>query len=83
MLRLDPGEGRIRTARNFQVWKARRIQHLARSPQMLRLQNGCRHRVVDNEIGHLVEDFIMQAAWTRTLSNGAKTTALVAPFATD
>jgi 2-dehydro-3-deoxygluconokinase len=46
MLRLDPGEGRIRTARAFQgLGRRRRIQHVARPAQMFRLQNRRLHRV--------------------------------------
>lgn len=61
MLRLDPGEGRIRTARNFQVWEGGGEYNTSRG---LRKCFGYKTAVVtafvDNEIGHLVEDFIMQ-----------------------
>ena len=61
MLRLDPGEGRIRTARQFQVWEGGGEYNVARG---LRKCFGLRTAVVtafvDNEVGHLVEDFIMQ-----------------------
>ena len=61
MLRLDPGEGRIRTARNFQVWEGGGEYNVARG---LRKCFGYRTSVatafVDNEVGRLVEDFIMQ-----------------------
>ncbi len=45
MLRLDPGEGRIRTRAAFhRVGRRRRIQHFAWSAQMFRLQNRRLHR---------------------------------------
>lgn len=60
MLRLDPGEGRIRTARSFGVWEGGGEYNVARG---LRRAFGKRAGVVtalaDNEIGHLVEDFIL------------------------
>jgi 2-dehydro-3-deoxygluconokinase len=61
MLRLDPGEGRIRTAREFRAWEGGGEYNTSRG---LRKCFGRRTAVctafVDNEVGHLVEDFIMQ-----------------------
>jgi len=61
MLRLDPGEGRIRTARNFAAWEGGGEYNTSRG---LRKCFGYKTAVctalVDNEIGHLIEDFIMQ-----------------------
>jgi 2-dehydro-3-deoxygluconokinase len=61
MLRLDPGEGRIRTARQFQAWEGGGEYNVARG---LRKCFGLRSAVVtafvDNEVGHLIEDCIMQ-----------------------
>lgn len=61
MLRLDPGEGRVRTARQFQVWEGGGEYNVARG---LRKCFGLRTAVctafVDNEVGHLLEDFVMQ-----------------------
>jgi 2-dehydro-3-deoxygluconokinase len=61
MLRLDPGEGRIRTARSFRAWEGGGEYNVSRG---LRKAFGLRTAVVtafaDNEVGHLVEDFIMQ-----------------------
>ena len=61
MLRLDPGEGRVRTARHFRAWEGGGEYNVARG---LRKCFGLRAAVVtafaDNEVGHLVEDFIMQ-----------------------
>jgi len=61
MLRLDPGDGRIRTAREFKVWEGGGEYNVARG---LKKCFGQRAGVVtafaDNEIGRLTEDFIMQ-----------------------
>lgn len=61
MLRLDPGPGRIRTARQFQVWEGGGEYNVVRA---LRKCFGMRTAVVtaivDNEVGHLLEDLIMQ-----------------------
>ena len=61
MLRFDPGEGRVRTSREFKVWEGGGEYNTSRG---LRKCFGLRTAVctafVDNEVGHLVEDFIMQ-----------------------
>ena len=61
MLRLDPGEGRIRTARSFQVWEGGGEYNVARG---LRKTFGMRTSVVTalprNEMGALAEDLILQ-----------------------
>ena len=61
MLRLDPGEGRVRTARGFQVWEGGGEYNVARG---LRRCFGQRTAVVtafpENDVGRLVEDFILQ-----------------------
>ena len=61
MLRLDPGETRIRTARRFQAWEGGGEYNVTRG---LRKCFGLRTAVVsafvDNEVGHLIEDCIMQ-----------------------
>jgi 2-dehydro-3-deoxygluconokinase len=61
MLRLDPGEGRIRTAREFKAWEGGGEYNTSRG---LRKCFGYKTAVctafVDNEVGHLIEDFIMQ-----------------------
>jgi 2-dehydro-3-deoxygluconokinase len=60
MLRLDPGEGRIRTSRSFRAWEGGGEYNVARG---LRRAFGLRAAIVtalaDNEIGRLVEDFIL------------------------
>jgi 2-dehydro-3-deoxygluconokinase len=61
MLRLDPGEGRVRNARCFRVWEGGGEYNVARG---LRRCFGLRTAVVtalvDNEIGRLVEDCMLQ-----------------------
>ena len=84
MLRFDPGEGRIRTTREFKVWEGGGEYNVARG---LRRCFGL-HTVVatafaDNDVGRLLEDFILQGGvatefikWTpfdgvgRTVRNG-------------
>lgn len=60
MLRLDPGEGRIRTARTFRASEGGGEYNVARG---LRRAFGLRSAIVtalaDNEIGRLVEDLIL------------------------
>src|SRR5246500_2951433 len=61
MLRLDPGEGRISTARAFQVWEGGGEYNVARG---LRRCFGCRAALVtalaDNDVGRLIEDLILR-----------------------
>lgn len=61
MLRLDPGEGRVRTAREFKVWEGGGEYNVARG---LRRCFGLRTAVctafADNDVGRLIEDFILQ-----------------------
>ncbi len=61
MLRLDPGEGRVRNARSFRVWEGGGEYNVARG---LRRCFGLRTAVVtafaDNDVGRLLEDFVLQ-----------------------
>ncbi len=61
MLRLDPGEGRIRTARNFRAWEGGGEYNVARG---LRRCFGKRAAVATafakNDVGLLMEDLILQ-----------------------
>jgi len=61
MLRLDPGDGRIRTARRFRVWEGGGEYNVARA---LRRCFGMKTSVVtalcDNDVGRLIEDLILQ-----------------------
>ena len=61
MLRLDPGEGRIRTARHFNAWEGGGEYNVARGlRKCFGLKTAVVSAFVDNEVGHLIEDFIMQ-----------------------
>ena len=61
MLRLDPGEGRIRTARYFQAWEGGGEYNVARGlRKCFGLKTALVSAFVDNEVGHLIEDFILQ-----------------------
>ncbi len=61
MLRFDPGEMRVRNARTFRVWEGGGEYNVARG---LRRCFGMKTAVVtalaDNDVGRLVEDFILQ-----------------------
>jgi 2-dehydro-3-deoxygluconokinase len=61
MIRLDPGEGRIHTTRNFEVWEGGGEYNVARG---LKRCFGKRAAVVtaivDNPVGRLLEDLIYQ-----------------------
>lgn len=61
MLRLDPGDGRVRTTRQFRVWEGGGEYNVARG---LRRCFGQRAAVVtglvNNEVGLLLEDLILQ-----------------------
>jgi 2-dehydro-3-deoxygluconokinase len=61
MLRLDPGEGRIRSARSFAAWEGGGEYNVARG---LRRCFGQRTAIVtalaDNDVGWLIEDLILQ-----------------------
>jgi 2-dehydro-3-deoxygluconokinase len=61
MLRLDPGESRVRTAREFKVWEGGGEYNVARG---LRRCFGLRTAVctafADNDVGRLIEDLMLQ-----------------------
>ncbi|MBL9214750.1 MAG: sugar kinase [Opitutaceae bacterium] len=61
MLRLDPGEGRVRTARQFTAWEGGGEYNTSRGlRKCFNLKTAVCTAFVDNEVGHLIEDFIMQ-----------------------
>ena len=61
MLRLDPGEGRVRTAREFKAWEGGGEYNVSRGlRKCFGLKTAECTAFVDNEVGHLIEDFIMQ-----------------------
>ena len=61
MLRLDPGDGRIHTAREFKAWEGGGEYNVVRG---LRRCFGMKTTAVtafaDNPVGRLVEDFMLQ-----------------------
>src|SRR5881396_2241488 len=61
MLRLDPGEGRIHTARTFQVWEGGGEYNVARGlKRCFGLDTALVSALADNPVGRLVQDLIFQ-----------------------
>ena len=73
MLRLDPGEGRIKTARSFRAWEGGGEYNVARG---LRRCFGLKTSVVtafaENEVGYLMEDLILQGGVDTSLIKWVK-----------
>jgi 2-dehydro-3-deoxygluconokinase len=84
MLRFDPGEGRVRTAREFKAWEGGGEYNVARGlRRCFGLKTAVCTAFADNDVGHLLENFILQGGvdtefirWTpydgvgRTVRNG-------------
>src|ERR1700756_1190658 len=61
MLRLDPGDTRISTAREFRVWEGGGEYNVARGlRRCFGLQTAVVTALADNPVGRLVEDFMLQ-----------------------
>ena len=61
MLRLDPGEGRIRNTRTFRAWEGGGEYNVARGlRKCFKLNTAIVTAFADNDIGWLLEDFILQ-----------------------
>src|SRR2546422_6247538 len=61
MLRLDPGEGRVRTARKFKVWEGGGEYNVARGlRRCFALKTVVCTSFADNEVGRLLEDLVLQ-----------------------
>ena len=61
MLRLDPGPGRIHTTRRFDVWEGGGEYNVARGlRRCFGLRTALASAFVDNQVGRLLEDFILQ-----------------------
>jgi 2-dehydro-3-deoxygluconokinase len=61
MLRLDPGEGRIHTTRQFTVWEGGGEYNVARGlRRCFGLRTAIATALAENPVGRLVEDFILQ-----------------------
>ena len=61
MLRLDPGDGRVSTARSFQAWEGGGEYNVARGlRRCFGLRTAIVTALVDNPVGRLVEDLMLQ-----------------------
>lgn len=68
MLRLDPGEGRIKTARSFRAWEGGGEYNVARGlRRCFGMKTAAVTALADNEVGRLVEDFMLQGGVDTTL----------------
>jgi 2-dehydro-3-deoxygluconokinase len=67
MLRLDPGDGRVATTRNFAVTEGGGEYNVARGlKRCFGLRAGLVSALADNPIGHLIEDLIYQGGVEQT-----------------
>ncbi len=74
MLRLDPGEGRIRTARSFTAWEGGGEYNVVRGlHKCFRMDTGVITALAENEVGLLVADFIEQGGVDTNLIHWKKT----------
>ena len=73
MLRLDPGDSRIRTARSFRVWEGGGEYNVARGlRKCFGLKTAAVTALADNEVGRLVEDFMLQGGVDTSLIKWVK-----------
>lgn len=73
MLRLDPGDARIRTARSFRVWEGGGEYNVARGlRKCFGLKTAAVTALADNEVGRLVEDFVLQGGVDTSLIKWVK-----------
>ena len=74
MLRLDPGEGRIRTAREFKAWEGGGEYNVVRGlHKCFGLRTGVMTAFADNEVGKLLKDLIEQGGVDTSLICWKKT----------
>ena len=74
MLRLDPGEGRIRTARSFRAWEGGGEYNVIRGlRKCFKMNTAVITAFADNEVGMLMEDFICQGGVDTSLIKWMKT----------
>jgi 2-dehydro-3-deoxygluconokinase len=67
MLRLDPGEGRVSTARSFTAWEGGGEYNVARGlRRCFGLQTAVVTALADNPVGRLVQDLIYQGGVDQT-----------------
>lgn len=73
MLRLDPGECRIKTARSFRVWEGGGEYNVARGlRRCFKMNTGVVTAFAENEIGYLLEDLILQGGVDTSLIKWVK-----------
>ena len=61
MLRLDPGEGRIKTARSFRAWEGGGEYNVARGlRRCFGMKTAVATAFAENEVGYLLEDLVLQ-----------------------
>ncbi len=74
MLRLDPGEGRIRTARSFRAWEGGGEYNVIRGlHKCFKMNTAVITAFAENEVGYLMEDFIEQGGVSTSLICWKKT----------
>ncbi len=74
MLRLDPGEGRIRTARSFTAWEGGGEYNVIRGlHKCFGMDTAVITAFADNEVGRLMKDFIEQGGVDTRLIHWKKT----------
>jgi 2-dehydro-3-deoxygluconokinase len=68
MLRLDPGDGRIHTARHFTVWEGGGEYNVARGlRRCFGMRTAIATALAENPVGRLVEDLLLQGGVDTTL----------------
>ena len=68
MLRLDPGEGRIATAREFRAWEGGGEYNVARGlARCFAMRSAIATAFADNAVGRLIEDLIRQGGVDQSL----------------
>ncbi len=73
MLRLDPGDSRIRATRSFRVWEGGGEYNVARGlRKCFGLKTAAVTALADNEVGRLVEDFMLQGGVDTSLIRWVK-----------
>lgn len=74
MLRLDPGEGRIRTARSFRAWEGGGEYNVVRGlHKCFHMNTAVITSFAENEVGLLMKDFIEQGGVDTSLIKWMKT----------
>lgn len=73
MLRLDPGEGRIKTARSFKVYEGGGEYNVARGlRRCFKMKTAIATAFAENEIGYLLEDLVLEGGVDTSLIKWVK-----------